>query len=94
MDAHVCPCGTIESMNHIVGEREVYKERGVFEEAMRKLDDMEFGKLDSGEKTIAILEDKWRPQTAKQEGDRISKQFLCNIWKKRNERPNVGGCLY
>ena len=22
--------------------------------------------------------------------DRISKQFLCNIWKKRNERPNVG----
>ena len=24
-------------------------------------------------------------------GDRISKQFLCNIRKKRNERPNVGG---
>ena len=30
-------------------------------------------------------------QTAKQDGDRISKQFLCSIWKKRNERPNVGG---
>ena len=26
-----------------------------------------------------------------QDGDRISKQFLCNIWKKRNELPNVGG---
>ena len=24
-------------------------------------------------------------------GYRISKQFLCSIWKKRNERPNVGG---
>ena len=22
---------------------------------------------------------------------KISKKFLCNIWKKRNERPNVGG---
>ena len=28
---------------------------------------------------------------AKQDGDRISKQFLCNIWKKRNERPSAGG---
>ena len=27
----------------------------------------------------------------KQDGVRISKQFLCNIWKKRNERPIVGG---
>ena len=34
--------------------------------------------------------DRWLPQTAKQGGDRISKQFLCSIWKKRNERPNVG----
>ena len=35
-----------------------------------------------------------RPQTAKQDGDRIGKQFLCGIdyvWKKRNKRPNVGG---
>ena len=24
-------------------------------------------------------------------GDRISKQSLCSIWKKRRERPNVGG---
>ena len=42
---------------------------------MRKLDkcDMgEFGRLESSEKTIAILGDSWRPQTAKQEGDRES----------------------
>ena len=61
---------------------------------MRKLDvcDMEeFGRLESSEKTIAILGDRWWPQTAKQDGDRTSKQFLCNIWKKRIERPNVGG---
>ena len=61
---------------------------------MEKLDlcDMEeFGGLESSEKTIAILGDRWRPQTAKQEGYRIGKQFLCNIWKKHNERPNVGG---
>ena len=51
----------------------------------------EFGKLESNEKTIAILGDRWWPRTAKQDGDRISKQFLCDIWKKRNERPNVGG---
>ena len=24
-------------------------------------------------------------------GFRISKRFLCNIWKKRSECPNVGG---
>ena len=60
---------------------------------MRKLDvcDMEeSGRLESSEGTIAILGDRWWPQTAKQDGDRIIKQFLCNIWKG-NERPNVGG---
>ena len=25
------------------------------------------------------------------DGDRISKQFLCGIWKKLDKRPNVGG---
>ena len=92
---NMCPCGTtIESRTHIVGEYEIYKEeRGALEE-MRKLDVCgmeEFGRLDYSEKTIAILGDRWWPQTAKQDGDRISKQFLCNIWKERNERPNVGG---
>ena len=50
--------------------------------------------LDGSEKTIAILGHRWWPQTAKQakqQGDKISKKFQCNIWKKRNERPNVGG---
>ena len=61
---------------------------------MRKLDvcDMEqFGRLENSEKTIAILRDRWWLQTAKQGGYRMSKQFLCKIWKKRNERPNVRG---
>ena len=51
----------------------------------------EFGRLERNEKTIAVLGQSWWPQTAKREGDRISKHFLCNIWKRRNERPNVGG---
>ena len=36
----------------------------------------EFGRLESSEKTIAILGDRWWPQTAKHDGDRISKQFM------------------
>ena len=70
------------------------EERGALEEEMRKLDvcDMEeFGRLKSSEKTIAILGDRWWTQIAKQDGDRISKQFLCNIRKKRSERPTVVG---
>ena len=46
-------------------------------EGMRKKDgrDMEtFGALDSRVKTIAILGDRWWPQTVKQEGDKISKK--------------------
>ena len=96
MDAHMCPCGaTIESRTHIVGGYEIFKEeRDVLEEEMNKLDECgmeEFGRLDNSEKTISILGDRWWPQAAKQDGDRISKPFLCNIWKKRNKRPNVGG---
>ena len=30
-------------------------------------------------------------QTAKEEGDKIRKKFLRNIWEKRYERQNVGG---
>ena len=66
----------------------------MLEEEMRKLDECdmeEFNRLERSEKTIAILGDRWWPKTAKQDGDRISKQFLCNIWKMRNERPDVGG---
>ena len=93
---NLCPCGTtIESRTHIVGECETYTEEwDALEEGMRKIDvcDMEeFGRLESSEKTIAILGDRWWPQMAKQNGDRISKQILCSRWKKRHERPNVGG---
>ena len=63
MVAHICPCGTtIKSRNHIVGVCELYKgERDALEEEMRKLDECEtwkeFGRLESSEKTIAILGD-------------------------------------
>ena len=50
----------------------------------------EFGRLESSEKTIAILGDRWWPQTAKQDGDRMSIQFLCNPCEKRNERLKAG----
>ena len=81
--AQMCPCGkAVESRTHIVGECEIYKEeRDVLE--MRKIDecDMEkFGTLDSSEKTIAILGDRWWPQTAKQKGGKIRKLFLCTTW--------------
>ena len=87
VDAQMCPFGkAIEGRTHIVGECEVYKEeRGVLEEEMRatdKCDMEEFGALDSSEKTISISGDRWWPQAAKQEGDDISKTFLCNIQKQ------------
>ena len=57
-----------------MGEREKHdEERDVLEEKMRKIGEcgMEgFGTLDSSEKTIAILADRWWPQAAKQEGDK------------------------
>ena len=67
------------------------QEQDALEEAMRKIDVCDMEEFGSSEKTIAILRDRWWPQTAKQDGDRISKQFLCSIWKKRDERPNIGG---
>ena len=45
---------------------------------MGKLDECnmgEFGRLERSERKIAILGDRWRPQTAKQEGDKIGKHF-------------------
>ena len=77
LGAHICPCGkAIDSRTHIVGECEMYKEeRDVLEKEMRdsgECDTEEFGTLDSSEKTIAILGDRWCPQAARQEGDKIS----------------------
>ena len=91
----VCPCGeAIESRTHIVRECEIYKEEwDVLEEEMREIDEWdieEFDTLDSNEKTIAVLGDRWWPQAAKQEGDKISKTFLCIMWKQHHERPIVG----
>ena len=84
MATNMCPCGaTIESWTHMVGECEMFKEkRDALEEERRKIDacDMEgFGRLESSEKTIAILGDRWWPQTSKQDRDRIGKLLLCNV---------------
>ena len=59
----------------------MYKEeRDVFEE-MRKIDECGMGKfgarlIDRSEKTKPILGDRWWAQTARQEGDKISKTFI------------------
>ena len=84
-----------ESTTHAAGKCEIYKEeRDTLEEGMRKIEgcDMEkFGTLDSSEEMIALLGDRWWPQTAKEEGYETSGRVLCNMWKKRTEHPNVGG---
>ena len=96
VDKQNCPCGkAVESRTHIVAECELYKEeRDVLEGEIRDLDKsgMEsFDALDSREKTIDILGDRWWPQTTKQDGDKLCRRFLCNVWKKRNEYLVVGG---
>ena len=48
-----------------------------------------FDALDSREKTIAILGDRWWPQTVNQDGNKICKRSLYNVSKKRNERLHV-----
>ena len=60
----------------------MYKEERDVAEEMRKIEECDmkkFDTLDSRDKTTAILEDKWWPQAAKQQGDTISKKKLCNI---------------
>ena len=64
MATNMCPCDTtIGSRTHTVGHCEIQKEeRDALEEGMRKFDvcDMEeFGRLESSEKMIAILGDRW-----------------------------------
>ena len=46
-------------------------------------DMQEFGRLESSEKTIAILGDRWWPQTAKQDWDRISKNSFYVVYGQR-----------
>ena len=62
--------------NNIIGECQINKERDALE--MRKLDECDMEEF-SSEKTIAILGDRWWPQTTKQDRDTISQRFLCNI---------------
>ena len=66
-----------------MAECELYKEeRDVLEGEMRDMNEdgmKSFEALDSREKTTAILGDRWWPQKAKQEGDKICKRFLCNV---------------
>ena len=95
-DAQTCPCGKArESRTHKVVECELYKEeRDILEREMREVNEggiKSFDALDIREKTIAILGDRLWPQMAKQDGDKICKRFLCNIWKKCNDRLNVEG---
>ena len=67
-----------ESRTHIVAECELYQEeRDVQEREMWDLNKsgMEsFDALDSREKTIAILGNRWWPQTVKQDGDKICRR--------------------
>ncbi|CAB1099916.1 unnamed protein product [Ectocarpus sp. CCAP 1310/34] len=94
-DRQTCPCGkSEESRPHIVGECELYrKEREDLEEDMRQrgCDMDKFGKLDNSEKTIAVIGDRWWAQEAVEDGDKTCKKFLCSLWQKRKELPNVGG---
>lgn len=62
-------------------------------EEMRKIDDYDteiHGTLDNSEKR-STFGDRYWPQNAKQEGHKVSKTFLCNIWGKWHERPYAGG---
>ena len=72
------------------------EERNALSKGMRtlKVFHMEaFGKLESSEKTIAIIGNRWWPQTAKQDRDRTFKHFRCRIRKKRDESPIFGGVV-
>ena len=66
MATNMCPCGTTTgSRAHIMRGGEIYmEERDALQEEMRKLDvcgTVEFGRLESSEKTITILGDRWWP---------------------------------
>ena len=62
-------------------------------EKLDECDMEEFGRQESGEKTIAILGDRRRPQTDGETGRGYDKHFVFYyiIWKERNKRQNVGG---
>ena len=61
----MCPCGkAVKSRTHTVGEYEIYEEERDAIEEMTTTDEWDtekFGTLDSSEKTIVILGDRWWP---------------------------------
>ena len=60
------------------------EEREVFEVEMRQIDECDVEKistLGNSEKMIATRADRWWPQKATQEGDKVSQNILRNIWK-------------
>ena len=76
--AQMCPCGQKENRIHLVGERTYNKEPDVLDD-MRKIGEFgmeKFCTLDISQETITILENRWWPQTAKQEGIRYAKVYL------------------
>ena len=83
VDARMRPCErAIESRTHLVGEDEMYKKGlDVLKEEVREIEECdmeEIGTLliDSSEKTIAILGDRWWPHVANQDGGGyLAKQF-------------------
>ena len=80
-----CPCGkAMEGRIHEVGECELYmEERDALEGGMRDLNKggmKSFDALDSWETTIAVLGDRWWPQTANQDGDKICIRGLCVVF--------------
>ena len=63
---------------HIVGECEMHKEKRDALE-MRTIDETNMERistLHNTKKTIAILRDRWWPQKAKEEGDKVNKTFM------------------
>ena len=75
-DAQTCPCGKArESTIRVVAECELYKEeQDMLVEEMREVNEggmKSFDALGNREKTMAILGDRWWPQTAKQDGDNM-----------------------
>ena len=82
----MCPCGkAVKSRTHTVGEYEIYEEERDAIEEMTTTDEWDtekFGTLDSSEKTIVILGDRWWPRTTKQEGDTMSKNQIYVIYGK------------
>ena len=93
------PQRTTETRTRIVGEREIYEEDrdDALEEEMRKLDERgieEFGRLESSERTIAIVAGRRWPQTANRTGLEYANSVYVIYGKSVQRAPKCGSCLY